>query len=88
VLICHKFFLRTTENRLADPSEICALDFKGEFRRFRIALVSATIGIDWSIPELLLSARRGSGLHQKYRQPTLNYDTLTSRCETDTFQTS
>jgi hypothetical protein len=26
-----KFFLRTRKNRLPDPSEICALDFKREF---------------------------------------------------------
>jgi len=31
-----KSFLHTTKNRLADPSEICALEFKGEFRRFGI----------------------------------------------------
>jgi len=34
------------KNRLPDPSEICALEFKGEFRRFGIGAVSATIGID------------------------------------------
>jgi hypothetical protein len=27
-----KFFLRTVKNRLPDPSEICAIDFKNEFR--------------------------------------------------------
>jgi hypothetical protein len=27
-----KFFLRMTKHRLADPSKIWALDFKGEFR--------------------------------------------------------
>jgi len=27
-----KFFRRTTKNRLTDPSEICALEFKEEFR--------------------------------------------------------
>jgi hypothetical protein len=42
----YKFFLRTTKNRLAEPSEICALDFKHEFRRSAICSVSATIGID------------------------------------------
>jgi hypothetical protein len=41
-------FSRTTKNRLADPSEICALEFKGEFRRFGICSVSATIGTDRS----------------------------------------
>jgi hypothetical protein len=34
------------KNRLPDPSEICALEFKGEFRRFKICPVSATIDID------------------------------------------
>src|SRR5205814_7891790 len=32
--------------RLADPSAICALEFKEEFRRSAICSVSATIGID------------------------------------------
>ncbi|ESW87697.1 hypothetical protein X772_11580 [Mesorhizobium sp. LSJC280B00] len=41
------------KNRLPDPSEICALEFKGEFRRFKICSVSATIGIDWSIFDIL-----------------------------------
>jgi hypothetical protein len=36
------------ENRLLDPSKICALEFKGEFRRFKIRSISATIGIDRS----------------------------------------
>ena len=43
----HKFFLCTTKNRLSDPSEILALDFKGEFRRFKSARfqrLSASIG--------------------------------------------
>jgi len=44
-----KFFLSTTKNRRADPSEICALEFKGKFRRFGICSVSGTIGIDRSI---------------------------------------
>jgi hypothetical protein len=47
-----KFFLRTLEHRAPDPSEICALEFKGEFRRFGACLVSATIRIDWSIFEI------------------------------------
>jgi hypothetical protein len=36
-------------NRLRDPSEIPALDFAREFPRFENSLVSATIGIKWSI---------------------------------------
>jgi hypothetical protein len=46
-----KFFLRTAKNRLTDPSEIFALDFKHEFRRSAICSVSATIGINRSISE-------------------------------------
>jgi hypothetical protein len=47
VLNCkRKFFLTITKNRLADPSEICALEFKEEFRRSAICSVSATIGIN------------------------------------------
>jgi hypothetical protein len=40
-----EFFLHTMKNRIFDPSEICALDFKREFRRFEICLVSVTIDI-------------------------------------------
>jgi hypothetical protein len=42
-----KFFLGKDKDRLPDPSEICALDFKGKFRRFKICSVqrlSASIG--------------------------------------------
>jgi hypothetical protein len=42
-------FLHATKHRLPDPSEIHALDFKGEFRRFGICSVPATIGVYWSI---------------------------------------
>ena len=44
-----KFFLRVPKNRLRDPSESCALDFKQEYRRSVICSVSATIGISCSI---------------------------------------
>jgi hypothetical protein len=44
-----KFFLRTTKNRLTDPSEIRALEFKGKFRRFGNLSVSTTIATDWTI---------------------------------------
>jgi hypothetical protein len=37
------------KNRLPDPSEICALDFKQEFPRFSNLPVPATIGINRSI---------------------------------------
>jgi hypothetical protein len=55
-----KFFLHTTKNRLPDPSEIRALDFKHEFRRSAICSVSATIAIDWSI---LLELFREAGVN-------------------------
>jgi hypothetical protein len=45
----HKFFPHTTKNRLPDPSETCALESQGEFRRFGICSVSATIDNDRSI---------------------------------------
>ena len=41
-----KFFLCATKNRLTDPSEIRAFDFKHEFRRSAIYSVSDIIGID------------------------------------------
>lgn len=41
-----KFFRRTANHRLSDPSEIRALDFKHEFRRSAICSISAVIGID------------------------------------------
>jgi hypothetical protein len=47
-----KRFPLTPKNRLVDPSEIRALDFKHEFRRSAICSVSATIGIDWSNLEI------------------------------------
>jgi len=40
------------KNRLPDPSKNWALEFKREFRRFGIGLVSATIRVDWSILEI------------------------------------
>jgi len=50
----HKFFLHAMKNRPPNPAEICALESKGEFRRFKICSVAATIGIDWSIFDILL----------------------------------
>src|SRR5271170_7730118 len=41
-------FLHTTKSRLPDPSEICALEFKGEFLQFRKLVgfkrLSASVG--------------------------------------------
>lgn len=56
---------------MLDPSEIQALEFKGEFRRFAIRFVSATIGIDWSIPWYLIEHAAGKGHLEKHRQPLL-----------------
>jgi len=49
----------TTEEPYPDPSEILALEFKGEFRRSAICSVSQTIDIDWSI---FLGVLRKSGV--------------------------
>jgi len=48
-----KFSPPAAKNRLTDPSEIRAFDFKGKLRRFKTPSVSATIGIDWSIFDVL-----------------------------------
>jgi hypothetical protein len=48
-----KFLRATVKHRLRDPSEIRALDFKGEFRRSAICSPSATIAINGSIIRLL-----------------------------------
>ena len=53
-----EFFLCATMNRLSDPSEIRALESKGEFQRPAICSVSVTIGIDRSI--LLRTAKAAS----------------------------
>jgi hypothetical protein len=44
-----KFFLHIAKNRPTDPSKICALEFKSEFRRSAIFSVPATIDINRSI---------------------------------------
>ena len=49
IYLAAQIFRRRTKNRLADPSEICALDFKQQLRRSTICSVSATIGINRSI---------------------------------------
>ena len=58
------------KNRLPDPSEICALEFKGEFRRFEICPISGTIDIDRSI----LGVSRGNELGQLDREKTVSGD--------------
>jgi len=57
--LSRKIFPLTTKNRIPDPSEILALEFKGEFRRSAICSVSQTIDIDWSI---FLGVLRKSGV--------------------------
>jgi hypothetical protein len=55
-LICQrKFFLRIAKHRLADPSEIRALDLKRKFGRSAICSVSETIDIDRSISMLRIA---------------------------------
>jgi hypothetical protein len=54
-----KFFPYTLKHRALKPSEIRALDFKGEFRRSAICSVSATIGINRSIPDVSTGATIG-----------------------------
>jgi hypothetical protein len=63
-----KFFQCTLKHRAPDPSEICALDFKENFRRFAIWSISATIGIDWSI-FLNIEQAAGARHPEKYGQP-------------------
>jgi hypothetical protein len=58
------------KNRLPNPSENCALDFKREFRRFGICSVSPTIGIDWSILGLFRESSVSS-LAQKDRREAI-----------------
>jgi hypothetical protein len=70
-----KFFLRTTKNRLANPSENCALDFKREFRRSATWSVSATIGIVWSILEIF----RESGVTSLGPEKTVSDGEVRSR---------
>jgi hypothetical protein len=49
LILRRQFFSRIPKNRIPDPSENRALEFKWEFRRFGICSVSAAIGINWSI---------------------------------------
>jgi hypothetical protein len=63
------------KNRLPDPSEICALEFKGEFRRFEICAVSATIGINPLTPR---SQHRASSSAQKDRRHTTAFAPVAS----------
>src|SRR5713226_9101510 len=60
-----KIFPLTTNNRIPDPSEILALEFKGEFQRSAICSVPMTIDIDWSIFLGVLRKSGGSSLPKK-----------------------
>jgi hypothetical protein len=57
------------ENRIHDPSKICALEFKREFRRFGVWSVSATIDIDWPIFPLIDSQQPQNRPSRNYRTP-------------------
>jgi hypothetical protein len=72
-----KFFLHTVENRLYDPSEICALDFKREFLRSAICSVSATVGIDRSI----FGSRRNDPLSVQRRKNTVSANGTRPFCD-------
>src|ERR1700730_6523790 len=61
------FFPYTLKHRALKPSEIRALDFKGEFRRSAICSVSATIGINRSIPDVSTGAHLLARM-SKYRR--------------------
>ena len=61
------FFPYTLKHRALKPSEIRALDFKGEFRRSAICSVSATIGINRSIPDVSTGAHLFARM-SKYRR--------------------
>jgi hypothetical protein len=68
-----KFFLCPLKHRIHDPSEILAVEFKGEFRRSAICSVSATIGIDRSIfsgrqPSLCLQFPKKDRYEASYRE--------------------
>jgi len=63
-----KFFLRIVKNRIGDPSEIRALDFKEEIPRFAICSASATIDVDWTIFGNRRSSRAYTHAAGKYRQ--------------------
>jgi hypothetical protein len=62
------FFPTRSKHRALKPSEIRALDFKGEFRRSAICSVSATIGINRSIPDVSTGALLFAWM-SKYRRP-------------------
>ena len=63
-----KCFPRTLKNRLRDPSEIHAFDFKGKFQQSAIWSVSATIGID----RLIFHIRRNKPLFAWRRKNTVS----------------
>jgi hypothetical protein len=62
-----KFLLCTMKNRLPDPSEICALEFKREIQRLEISSVSATIGVNRS-KSCVRSDKQSFYPLQKHRQ--------------------
>jgi hypothetical protein len=78
-------FPLTSKNRLVDPSEIRALDFKHQFRRSAICAVS-TIGVDWSNLEIFredgiitLAQKRPSAMANRALVPSLALAAITRR---------
>jgi hypothetical protein len=67
-LIEQRKFSADPKNRLADPSENCALDFKHEFRRYAICSVPATIDIDRPIFDMCNPRTTISLAPEQYRQ--------------------
>jgi hypothetical protein len=63
-----KLSLRVRKNRISDPSEIRALEFKGQFRRPAMCSVLATIDVDRPIFSEILIENDIVGLREKDRQ--------------------
>jgi hypothetical protein len=64
-----KFLRGTVKHRLRDPSDIRALDFKGEFRRSAICSPSATIANQWVDYSTATTPAQHPLNGKKYRQP-------------------
>jgi hypothetical protein len=73
----HNFFLHTMKNRLPDPSEICALEFKenfGDSKFARFQRLSASIGrfsTFFSCAFTIKKDRHGSQEPERYARHTL-----------------
>src|SRR5271155_4283079 len=83
-------FLHTTKSRLPDPSEICALEFKGEFLQFRKLVgfkrLSASVGRFSNSPSRTVSfgpAKKTVIRMATYRLARLGQRTLAQMCGSD-----